>query len=392
MADVQGQPLTTMQQIQNALAQKRTEIGQRYASLPQTEANLRASLYGGDQTLGSLRENEAAKIKELYNHDQQVASTYQPTSPGFIEDPASKAKYGSMILGNTGGELADIQKGIANRRDVLGDALEKGMKMAMYGLEALKQEYGGLESERDFMQKQKEHEDEIALRREEMSNGSTSTERALNEAKSRIQREAQQGVTFDELYMRYIDEVPESIIREIYNTVNYYKKPAKETSADLKQRKSLAEKPVTLTADQKKQAGFSKASLDAVDNYESNADNFKNTNPYSGNYTKLMENLAPDTVDQGLMKLNSRIGPIRENVINVISGAQVSAEESKRVMSWIPDIAKSPQKNREDLISLREWLKGRYLAATGDEYVPTKPKAEQKKNGANNNDPLGLFK
>lgn len=130
---------------------KRAEIGQRYADAPKTAADLRASLFGEDKTLSSLRENEAAKIKELYEHDKAIASNYVPQTPGFIEDPGAKARFGSEVLARQGGELADIQKGIANRRDVLGDALTKGMEIFTAGLDAMKWEYGGMRDERDFL-------------------------------------------------------------------------------------------------------------------------------------------------------------------------------------------------------------------------------------------------
>lgn len=140
----------TTDEIQKAMRKKRTEIGSRIADYPKTAADLRSSLFGEDKTLGSLRENEAAKIKELYEHDKAVASNYVPQTPGFIEDPGAKARFGSDVLARQGGELADIQKGIANRRDVLGDALTKGMEIFTAGLDALKFEYGGMKDERDF--------------------------------------------------------------------------------------------------------------------------------------------------------------------------------------------------------------------------------------------------
>ena len=136
--------------IQRLITQRRDDIGQRYASLPQTEANIRASLFGGDKTLGSLRENAAAKIKELYTHDKQMASTFQSTAPDFIEDPGARASYGRQVLANTGGELADIQKGVANRQDVLGEALKNAMNIAKTALEAKRLELESLQEERRF--------------------------------------------------------------------------------------------------------------------------------------------------------------------------------------------------------------------------------------------------
>lgn len=132
------------------MRKKAEEIGKYAAKAPQTEADLRSTLFGSDQTLASLRENEAAKIKELYEHDKILASNYVPQTPGFIEDPGAKARFGSDVLARQGGELADIQKGIANRRDVLGEALDKGMAIFTAGLDALKFEYGGIKDQGSF--------------------------------------------------------------------------------------------------------------------------------------------------------------------------------------------------------------------------------------------------
>ena len=128
------------------MREKSKAIGEYSAKAPQTEADLRSSLFGSDQTLGSLRENEADKIKELYNHDKTIASNYQPPE-GFLEDPGAKAQFGSDVIARQGGELADIQKGIANRRDVLGESLEKGLKIFLMGLDALKYEQSGLQDQ-----------------------------------------------------------------------------------------------------------------------------------------------------------------------------------------------------------------------------------------------------
>lgn len=158
------------------MTQKRQDIGQRFAPEARMahEDKIRGMLFGGDQTLSSLRGNEAGKVKELYEFDKGLAVAQQSGPAGFIDDPASAAKYGSVQLQNRAGELSDIQRGIANRRDVLGDALEKALKMMNYGLEAAKLEYAGMQDELDNKLKI----DEFQLRKSESGRkGSTEADK-----------------------------------------------------------------------------------------------------------------------------------------------------------------------------------------------------------------------
>lgn len=134
--------------IQSALSTKRQEIGQRYADIPNIEAKVRSDLFGGDKTLESLRSNETAKIRELYDHDKRLADTYaNPESASYMADPYAREKAIAMQSGATAGEISTIQGQIGKRKDILGDALEKAMKLLSYGLEASKFEYSGLQDE-----------------------------------------------------------------------------------------------------------------------------------------------------------------------------------------------------------------------------------------------------
>lgn len=96
------------------------------------------------------------------------------------------------------------------------------------------------------------------------------------------------------------------------------------------------------------------------------------TGPLQAKWTETFENIAPGLVDKNLLELNSNIGPIREAVVNAISGAQVSAEEAKRVNGWIPSISKSKEKNKADLNSLKTWLSSKYRASANQDYAPRK--------------------
>ena len=123
-----------------------------------------------------------------------------------------------------------------------------------------------------------------------------------------------------------------------------------------------AQPGANLSATERVIVGSSNAGLDLLDQFENefvNTGVIKKTSPYGGAMTKLFQNYIPALRDDDLMAMQSRMGPIREQVVNIISGAQVSAQEAQRVMSWIPDISKDPDKNAQDLISLRRWMESK---------------------------------
>lgn len=134
-----------------------------------------------------------------------------------------------------------------------------------------------------------------------------------------------------------------------------------------------------LTSAEKTTKGFAEGALTLLDRFENTSD-FDKTNPVSGGITKLTQNIIPGIADPTLMSMQSQIGPIRDQVLNVISGANVSAQEAERILSWIPDISKSKQKNQEDLTTLKNWLK-----------VKAKKQIDNTSGGStDSNDPLGI--
>lgn len=155
-----GNTMPDIAAIQKAISEKRQDIGQRYADMPALESKTRADLFGNDATTNSLRANETAKIKELYDHDKRLADTYaNKESPNYMADPYAREKAAAMQSQATAGELSTIQGQIGQRRDILGDALEKAMKLLSYGLEASKFEYSGLQDELDTAMKLQDKED-----------------------------------------------------------------------------------------------------------------------------------------------------------------------------------------------------------------------------------------
>lgn len=143
-------------QLSSLIAQKRTELGQRIANVPNMEGQYRQELFGNDRQLASLYENENTKIQELYEHDKRLATYADPNSPTYMKDPYAREVARAKQHQGTVGELSDIQTQRSKRKDVLGDALDRAMKMLEYGLKAQELELSGLESDRSFAQRQKE--------------------------------------------------------------------------------------------------------------------------------------------------------------------------------------------------------------------------------------------
>lgn len=123
-----------------------------------------------------------------------------------------------------------------------------------------------------------------------------------------------------------------------------------------------------LTASERTKAAFAKEVLKQVDTLNTKYPGFEGTGPWSGTVADLLKDIAPGMANRNLTQLQSDIGPLRESIVNLISGANVSAEEAKRVMSWIPDSKKASQTNKENLSSLLNWARTKYESITNESY------------------------
>lgn len=261
--------LTETQKIQNALTQKRQEIGQRFADLPKTETNLRANLFGGDPALETLRSQESDKVKELFEHDKAVAAQYQtPPEPGMVLDPYIRELQLTNRYRGTMEDLTGVRKKISTRQDIVGDMVDKAMKVFLAGLDALKYEATGLEG--DLTRRRQQMSDVLdvlgktggavpsdittdlglpaGLSFPSGGTGGTAGERDRIRALAALRQDVQRGVPFYELMPRYgkgpgKDGLEEFEIRNEYNAGPLPKKlnpktkkpygSAKETSAQI---------------------------------------------------------------------------------------------------------------------------------------------------------------
>ena len=137
--------------INRQLTQKREDLGQRIAKMPEMESNLRESMFGNDAVTNTLNTQERSKIDELFSHDQTVAAQYQtPPQQGQILDPYIRELQLTNRYRGTAGDLTKIRQGQQTRRDVIGDSLQNALKLAQQSLEMKKMELDSLERDRDF--------------------------------------------------------------------------------------------------------------------------------------------------------------------------------------------------------------------------------------------------
>lgn len=121
--------------IQRLLAQTRQDLGQRYAQIPQTISQFPTK--ATDPQYQSLMGNKNQKIMELYEHDKRLADTYaNPQSDLYMEDPYARERARAVQAQATGGEIVDIGQQMAQRGNVLQDAMEQSMRLMEYGLRA----------------------------------------------------------------------------------------------------------------------------------------------------------------------------------------------------------------------------------------------------------------
>ena len=142
--------MPTYDSYMSQIAQARQDVGQRIAGMPQFQTNLSEAVYGKEQALPSLRTQASDKVKALYDLDKRAADRYaNPTSNMFIKDPYAREKLMSTQHQNELGGIQDLNNLIAQRQDVLGNAMQKGLDIYKAGIDAQKFEYQSIMDELD---------------------------------------------------------------------------------------------------------------------------------------------------------------------------------------------------------------------------------------------------
>lgn len=141
----QGNVNINFQDYLNRISQARQEYGQRVAEAPKVAEDLRKMIYGGETGLPALRQQRMGKVQELWEHDRRLAERYaNPASEVYLEDPYARERARAMQAQATIGEIGGLEQMIAQREDVLGDMLERGLRVFEAGTRAKQIEYQGL--------------------------------------------------------------------------------------------------------------------------------------------------------------------------------------------------------------------------------------------------------
>lgn len=133
MADLNTNALYKMIQDQATQAEG---VKQAALNAPTFENQFGTTLREQDKTLSGAIGAYSDKVAELFAHDKYVADNWStPTTPasitptGFMEDPYAKAKASANLYAQKGSEVASSLKLLETRKAVLGDLVDKAMKM-----------------------------------------------------------------------------------------------------------------------------------------------------------------------------------------------------------------------------------------------------------------------
>lgn len=91
--------------------------------------------------------------------------------------------------------------------------------------------------------------------------------------------------------------------------------------------------------------------------------------------TNLLKNIpglaTSPLVNQQTAALQSDIGPLRDQIMNALSGAGVTGAEASRLESWMPNAMKSKEENQRNWKSLMDYLQANYKANAKQDYNNT---------------------
>lgn len=140
--------MPTFEELQSLLSKTRQEYGQRVAQLPGYEEKLRQQVYGQEKILPSLRTTRDAAIMQLYDADKRLAGSYaNPQSEMFIQDPYKREQLISQQAGDIFQTVSGTTRLAEQRQDVLGDIIDKGLRIFQAGLEAKRNEFNMISEE-----------------------------------------------------------------------------------------------------------------------------------------------------------------------------------------------------------------------------------------------------
>lgn len=247
----------------------------------------------------------------------------------------------NLAQGGVGEQIESAARGAESiTRQLLGEAeLKRGTYEDLFKELSTRDEQAY--REREFAEKKRQFDLEYALNKSQ--GGGTAGERSENQSRQRLLTDAKRGTTFKDLVLRYKDELPASEIRSLYNQVNYYKKPAKESEADIQ-----------------KLLGGSKVNIEQADNInsiQSALEDIKEArNAMSTSGTGPVSALGNIFGEANISRTNSAFGSVNTRLFD-IAGKAFTGKEKKLIEGLILDITKQEGSNKAALDRAEKVLK-----------------------------------
>ncbi len=298
--------------------------------------------------LDSIPQSQAAVLPENNNgvilspiHQADLISKMQSSKLA----PLSTLNY---ILGLQTGGISDVieSASAAHQRKTASLTNKAGLARNVYGdiLNELSAKADQAFKERQFQENIRQFNVSEASKKL----GSIDEQKSI----SALQRDVKRGTTFNELYDRYSEILPEWQIRELYNSGPVAKKygPAKEKTSDL--ISGFAN--IKMTAEQKNRVASLKPAQAAV--RKAMGEKYTGTGPQGLLQQFSIKKLGGLGVDQNLVRQNQTFEILRQNVVRAMQGARMSDSDIKIAKGYIPTINDTPATIKTKLEGLDEFM------------------------------------
>jgi hypothetical protein len=183
----------------------------------------------------------------------------------------------------------------------------------------------------------------------------------LTEAKNRLMADAKKGVTFTDLVLRYTpDGLSPSEIRDAYNQVNYYKKPASETESDVLQVIQNGKKSATpaLTAERQKLQNNAKSALTDINK----------VSQLSQDPTQLL--LAEIPGGLGARDYLAARNNVMDTIARLRTGSAMNKSEEALYQRFLPQLGDDKNTINNKIVRLKNYMNS---FAGGKEVMGTDP-------------------
>lgn len=366
------------------VAQKAAEVKQAYSNEPTFTSNMRESLVTSDPILNSARNNYTDKIAELFAHDKELAGsklTAENMGMGITDNnyinPSIKFGYNKDLYAQKGKELAGAMNTYLSRQDLIGDIVDKAVKVYEAATAGKEADYQAAKDQLSTAVQLMTLDETKRHNLASETAGNTLTEREKSNAKTSLIADLKNGGTLADAIDSYKDRLTADEIRQVYDDNNVWG-TRKESNAQVNRMFQAATKgsgaydtfaalPTSVAKDANEKANTIVTSSQLLNTLSSKmgdkAPDFWQALA-SGDTGKLAKLTKPFRNDQELMAM---IDSFEASVRQQIYGSAFTETESKLAKDWLA--SGSDQANQI-------WVKlmGQYKSANSTLYSTLKGK------------------